>query len=196
MSDSVCNMRTVKSFGHPKTFIDKFAEKLDELSALNTKKYITSSILTGMGKAMIMFVEGLIFYFAALLFQDNQVDSGRAVFTAIFSIIFAAMGVGQNSAFMPDMAKAKISGAGIFDIIESQDEQQLSLESGGTVVEDLKGSIEFKNVTFKYPEREKIVIENLSFKAEAGKFALVGHSGSGKSTIIQLLLRFYQPTEG
>ena len=106
------------------------------------------------------------------------------------------MGVGQNSAFMPDMAKAKVSGAGIFDIIESKDEQELSLETGGTVVEELKGSIEFRNVTFKYPEREKIVIEDLSFKAEAGKFALVGHSGSGKSTIIQLLLRFYQPTEG
>ena len=134
MSDSVCNMRTVKSFGHPKTFVDKFGEKLDELNVVNAKKYMTTSILTGMSKAMIMFVEGLIFYFAALLFQDGQVQSGRAVFTAIFSIIFAAMGVGQNSAFMPDMAKAKVSGAGIFDIIESQDEQQISLESGGTVV--------------------------------------------------------------
>lgn len=72
---------------------------------------------------MIMFVEGVIFLIAAVLFYNNQVESGRAVFTAVFSVIFAAMGVGQNSQFMPDMAKAKLAGAGIFDILESKDER-------------------------------------------------------------------------
>jgi ATP-binding cassette, subfamily B (MDR/TAP), member 1 len=196
MSDSVCNMRTVKSFGHPKTFLSDYGKKLDELNEVNSKKHFTSCFLTGMSKAMIMIVEGIIFYLAALLFQDNQVESGRAVFTAVMSIIFAAMGVGQNSQFMPDMAKAKVSGAGIFDIIERKDESELSLENGGTVVEEIEGTIEFKNVSFKYPEREKMVLENLSFKVEKGKVALVGHSGSGKSTVIQLLLRFYEPTSG
>lgn len=71
---------------------------------------------------MIMFVEGVIFFLAAILFQDNQVESGRAVFTAVLSVIFAAMGVGQNSQFMPDMAKAKLAGAGIFEILESKGE--------------------------------------------------------------------------
>ena len=121
MSDSVCNMRTVKSFGHPQTFHDKFSSKLEELNLVNSKKHFTSCFLTGMSKAMIMLIEGIIFYIAAVLFQDNQVESGRAVFTAVMSIIFAAMGVGQNTQFMPDMAKAKVSGAGIFTIIESQD---------------------------------------------------------------------------
>jgi hypothetical protein len=78
---------------------------------------LKAAILSGMSKGMIMFVEGIIFLIAAALFQDNQVDSGRAVFTAVFSVIFAAMGVGQNSQFMPDMAKAKLAGAGIFDIL-------------------------------------------------------------------------------
>lgn len=145
---------------------------------------------------MIMIVEGIIFYLAALLFQDNQIDSGRAVFTSVMAIIFAAMGVGQNSQFMPDMAKAKVAGAGIFDILESKDEQEISLENGGTLIEPIDGTIEFRDVTFKYPEREKIVLENLSFRVDKGKVALVGHSGSGKSTVIQLLLRFYDPTSG
>lgn len=67
-------------------------------------------------------MEGVIFFLAAILFQDNQVESGRAVFTAVLSVIFAAMGVGQNSQFMPDMAKAKLAGAGIFEILESKGE--------------------------------------------------------------------------
>ena len=46
-------------------------------------------------------------------------------------------------------------------------------------------------MTFRYPEREKLVLENLSFKIDNQKIALVGHSGSGKSTITQLLMRFY-----
>lgn len=122
MNDSVTNIRTVKSLGRPKAFLDEFGSKLDEISSVNQEKHFKSAILSGMGKGMIMFVEGIIFFIAALLFQDGQVESGRAVFTAVFSIIFAAMGVGQNSAFMPDMGKAKAAGAAIFDIIESKGE--------------------------------------------------------------------------
>lgn len=113
---------------------------------------------------MIMFVEGIIFFIAAILFQNSEVDSGRAVFTAVFSVIFAAMGVGQNSQFMPDMAKAKLAGTGIFDILDSKDEKELSFEAGGSTTDKLEGSIEFKNVSFRYPQREKLVLENLSFK--------------------------------
>jgi len=56
-----------------------------------------------------------------MLYQADIIHDGNSVFIAIFSVIFAAMGVGQNSAFMPDIAKAKVAGASIFDIIESKD---------------------------------------------------------------------------
>ena len=74
-----------------------------------------------MGRGMIMIVEGLTFWIAGLLFQEDLITDSKSIFIAIFSIIFAAMGVGQNSAFMPDMAKAKVAGASIFDILESKD---------------------------------------------------------------------------
>lgn len=69
-----------------------------------------------------MFVEGFTFWIAAILFADGQIADGKSIYIAIFSIIFAATGVGQNSAFMPDMGKAKLSGASIFEIIENKDE--------------------------------------------------------------------------
>ena len=63
--------------------------------------------------------------------------------------------------------------------------------------DDFVSSIEFKNVTFKYPNSEKYVLKNFNLKIEAGKqYALVGHSGVGKSTCIYLLERFYEPEEG
>ena len=67
-----------------------------------------------------MVVEGLTFWFAGMLFQAGYIRQGSEVYIAIFSVLFAAMGVGQNSAFMPDMAKAKVAGSSIFDIIESK----------------------------------------------------------------------------
>lgn len=63
----------------------------------------------------------MTFWFAGMLYQADIIHDGNSVFIAIFSVIFAAMGVGQNSAFMPDIAKAKVAGASIFDIIESKD---------------------------------------------------------------------------
>lgn len=58
-----------------------------------------------------------MFFIAGYFYQDGIIENDNSVYIAIFSIIFAAMGVGQNSAFMPDMAKAKVAGASIFDII-------------------------------------------------------------------------------
>src|SRR5262249_30626793 len=66
-----------------------------------------------------------------------------------------------------------------------------------TVIKPIKGDIEFRNVSFKYPSREKQVLKNLSFKISASsKVAFVGPSGCGKSTIIALLLRFYDCDQG
>jgi ABC-type bacteriocin/lantibiotic exporter with double-glycine peptidase domain len=61
----------------------------------------------------------------------------------------------------------------------------------------IKGNIEFKNVSFKYENREKYVLDNLSLHVKEGEeLALVGASGCGKSTVISLLLGFYRPTKG
>ena len=73
-----------------------------------------------------MFVEGLTFWIAGILFTNGQIDDPKAIYIAIFSVIFAAMGVGQNSQFMPDLGKAKHAGASVFQILEMKDEEEIS----------------------------------------------------------------------
>lgn len=76
---------------------------------------------------------------------------------------------------------------------------QPAFEDGKTVMEKLdKGpTIEFTNVTFKYPESDKVALSNLNLKVRTGeKLAIVGHNGAGKTTLIKLILRFYPTTEG
>jgi len=69
----------------------------------------------------------------------------------------------------------------------------------GNFKDDTKvyGEIEFKNVSFKYPDADEYVLENLSFKAKKGDtLAIIGSTGSGKSTIVNLIMRFYDVTDG
>lgn len=86
-----------------------------------------------------------------------------------------------------------ISGKRINEIIDTP----LSLNDGKGVNEYNKGSIEFKNVSFRYPDADADVLENISFKVERGEtVAFIGSTGSGKSTLINLIPRFYDCTEG
>ena len=83
------------------------------------------------------------------------------------------------------------------DDIKAFMEMKPILESSGTIIPSPNPRIEFKNVSFRYPNAEKNVLDNCSFVIEPGKkIGLVGLNGSGKSTIVKLLCRFYDPTEG
>ena len=95
---------------------------------------------------------------------------------------------------MPSVQKAKQAARNIFGIIEEKskiDPKQpgIEFESAGAII--------FKNVVFRYPSRQKFVLRNFTLKIQPNQsVAIVGASGSGKSTIANLLLRFYDPEHG
>jgi ATP-binding cassette subfamily B (MDR/TAP) protein 1 len=99
---------------------------------------------------------------------------------------------------MPDVGKAKIAAKGIFNMLDAQCLVEVSNNKNiQPIGSSVKGDIEFRNVSFKYPTRNDQIFKNLSFKISASsKIALVGPSGCGKSTIVSLLLRFYDVDEG
>lgn len=83
----------------------------------------------------------------------------------------------------------------IFKIIDKM--PKISLKANGIKPERLEGKIEFRNVSFAYPkDKSRLVLNNLSVKFDIKSTALVGESGCGKSTIVQLLMRIYDPDEG
>jgi ABC-type multidrug transport system fused ATPase/permease subunit len=86
----------------------------------------------------------------------------------------------------------------IVEILDSEDEIQKSAENGTLISDPVAGFIEFRKVNFSYPSRPEIpVLSNLDFTIKPGqKVALVGQSGAGKSTIVQLLMRFYDRNQG
>jgi ABC-type multidrug transport system fused ATPase/permease subunit len=107
----------------------------------------------------------------------------------------SAIGAGTNASNMPSVSKAKASAKKIFEIIDEKSKVDVRDETGEKVIAN--GALEFKNVNFIYPSRTQRVLKNFNMKIPARKkIALVGYSGCGKSTIANLLLRFYDTNEG
>ena len=112
--------------------------------------------------------------------------------------MFAGMTAGNNAHFMPDTAACKNSAANLFEIQDSQDEDQMqTAENSKMLRTGANGDIELKDVDFKYESRNEFVFKHMNIQVRNGKkVAFVGTSGCGKSTIIQLLQRFYFPARG
>lgn len=104
--------------------------------------------------------------------------------------------LGQAAPNLAAIAKGRAAAANIFSMIDT-DSKPSGQADGETILPEVIGKIEFREVCFAYPSRPSGVFEKLSFSIDAGKtFAVVGPSGSGKSTIISMVQRFYDPTSG
>jgi ABC-type multidrug transport system fused ATPase/permease subunit len=122
---------------------------------------------------------------------------------ALFAIMFGASHAGSASAWGPDVGKATEAAKRIFGVVEHQSEiNAVAMDSDKDYLEldpnTVKGKIEFKNVWFRYPTRkEDFVHRGLNITINPGEsVALVGESGCGKSTFVNLLMRFYDVDDG
>ncbi|KAF2077589.1 hypothetical protein CYY_001130 [Polysphondylium violaceum] len=130
---------------------------------------------------------------------QNTIHGFGIMMRVFFAIIMSAMGIGNTMAFAPDMAKAKMAANSIFSLIDRNSKiNPMSTEGARPEPHQVQGNIEFKNISFNYPSRpNKIIFDGLDLMVPAGKkVALVGDSGGGKSTVISLLERFYDPAQG
>lgn len=119
------------------------------------------------------------------------------VLATSFLLFTAFMGVGMQVTNIPSIQKAKESAREVFAIIDEPSSLDVRATTQDTITDIGRGRIQFKKVCFQYPSRSAKVLEDLDMTIPAGsKIALVGHSGSGKSTITNLLLRFYDIQSG
>ncbi|RWR87709.1 ABC transporter B family member 11-like protein isoform X2 [Cinnamomum micranthum f. kanehirae] len=195
-NDAVGSIRTVASFCAEDKVMELYKKKCEGPLKAGVRQGIVSGIGFGFSFFSLFCVYAASFYAGARL-----VESGKTTFTEVFRVFFAltmaALAVSQSSSFAPDAAKAKTSTASIFGILDRKSRIDPSDDSGITL-EDVKGNIEFRHVSFKYPTRPDVeIFQDLCLFVHSGKtIALVGESGCGKSTAISLLQRFYDPDSG
>lgn len=110
---------------------------------------------------------------------------------------FRDSALGQSAPSMAAFAKARVAAAKIFRVIDHKPNIDRNSKTG-LELDSVSGQVEIKNVDFSYPSRPDVrILNNFSLSVPAGKtIALVGSSGSGKSTVVSLIERFYDPTSG
>ena len=131
---------------------------------------------------------------AAVFIKQNPNLDSEQVFTGCYVVFVGSIGAGVSISQIPSMAKAKQAAKLIFGVIEEPSE----IDPKQPGVKELPtGQVEFQNLYFRYPSRQNYVLRNFNLKIEPNQsVAIVGHSGSGKSTIAQLILRFYDCNAG
>nr|QVT92379.1 ABC transporter [Salvia miltiorrhiza] len=195
-NDAVGTIRTVASYCAEEKVMEIYRNKCEGPVKMGIKQGLISGTGFGLSLALLFFAYATAFYAGARL-----VESGKTTFEDVFRVFFAinmtAVAVSQSSTFAPDSSKAKSATASIFGILDRRSNIDPSDESG-TTLENLRGEIELRHISFKYPTRPNIkIFRDLSLTIHSGKtVALVGESGSGKSTVIALLQRFYNPDSG
>lgn len=195
-TEGISNMRTVASL----TKEPKFLADYEKLTSVPYRQNLVKSHVYGITfsftQSLIFFAYAAIFTFGAFLIK-KEITTYENMFKVFSAIIFGAMAVGQASQFAPDYGKAKSSAARIFNLLDKKPLID-SYSPDGEQPAEVKGVVEFRDVHFSYPTRSTVaVLRGLFLRVEQGQtIALVGSSGCGKSTTVQLLERFYDIPEG
>jgi len=188
------NHKLIKIFqreNYENTRADKYIEELKEKSKKIAIVYVRTAPIMETMTGIIIAI--LIFYSGKLIFNDELGINNFFSFLAAMMLAYqpvralATLNIGINQG----ISAAKR----ILPIIDN--EQKIFDKKQSTDVEITKGKIEFKNVNFKYESKNEIVLKSLNLSIEGGKMSsLVGHSGAGKSTILNLIPRFYDVYSG
>ncbi|KAM5203435.1 ATP-dependent translocase ABCB1 [Hipposideros larvatus] len=189
-------IRTVIAFGGQKKELERYNKNLEEAKRIGIKKAITANISMGAAFLLIYASYALAFWYGTSLVLSGEYSIGE-VLTVFFSVLVGAFSVGQASPSIETFANARGAAYEIFKIIDNKPRID-SFSKNGHKPENIKGNLEFKNVHFNYPSRKEVqILKGLNLTVQSGQtVALVGNSGCGKSTTVQLIQRLYDPTEG
>uniref|UniRef100_UPI0037E91357 ATP-dependent translocase ABCB1 n=1 Tax=Semicossyphus pulcher TaxID=241346 RepID=UPI0037E91357 len=195
-TEAIENVRTVVSLNREPKFESLYQENLNVPYKSAQKKAHVYGLTYSFSQAMIYFTYAGCFRFGAWLIKEGRMDV-EGVFLVISAVLYGAMAVGEANSFAPNYAKAKVSAAHIMMLIHREPAID-NLSEQGESPNTFEGNVRFDHVKFNYPSRPDVpILQGLNLRVKKGEtLALVGSSGCGKSTTIQLLERFYDPREG
>ncbi|XP_059164342.1 ATP-dependent translocase ABCB1-like [Physella acuta] len=195
-SECIENIRTVQALTREPYFYDQYCEQLVKPHSENIKQAHIYGLSYAFSQGVIFFMYAGAFRFGAWLVANDGMDP-NLVFRVFFAIAFTGISVGQAASFLPDYTKAQLSAGYIFTMMDIVPKIDI-FSSKGTVQPNITGEIKIENVHFSYPTRPDVeVLKGIDISVKPGQTAaLVGMSGCGKSTVISLVQRYYDPSEG
>ncbi|KAG7547087.1 ABC transporter type 1 transmembrane domain [Arabidopsis suecica] len=196
VEQTVGAIRTVVAFTGEKQATEKYESKLE----IAYKTVVQQGLISGLGLgtmlAVIFCSYGLAVWYGAKLIMEKGYNGGQVI-NIIFAVLTGGMSLGQTSPSLNAFAAGRAAAFKMFETIKRTPKID-AYDMSGSVLEDIKGDIELKDVYFRYPARPDVqIFAGFSlFVSNGTTVALVGQSGSGKSTVISLIERFYDPESG
>ncbi|KAG8448562.1 hypothetical protein GDO86_015597 [Hymenochirus boettgeri] len=192
--ETFSNMKTVRSFANEEGECQRYEQRLQDTYQLNKIEALAygGSMVATSFSGLVLKV--CILYFGGRLVTDGDVTGGELVSFVLYELQFSSA-IEVLLRMYPEVRKAVGSSEKVFEYMNRIPQ---SPAPGYLEPKDLRGIIQFKNVTFTYPARpDTPALQNVSFELHPGEVtALVGPCDAGKSTVVRLLLRFYQPQNG
>uniref|UniRef100_A0A3Q2XZA6 Bile salt export pump n=2 Tax=Hippocampus comes TaxID=109280 RepID=A0A3Q2XZA6_HIPCM len=194
--EALNNIRTIAGLGKERNFVDRYIAQLDAPYQAALKKANVYGACYGFAQCVVFLTNSASYRFGGYLVRQEGLHFSL-VFRVISAIVTSGTALGRASSYTPDYAKAKISAARFFQLLDRV--PKISVYSDkGQKWDNFQGNIEFIDCKFTYPTRPDIqVLNGLNVAVRPGQtLAFVGSSGCGKSTSVQLLERFYDPDKG
>ena len=199
LSECVTNTKTIYSFNFQKKAVEMYMDILEYCRRQFIRDAVVAGFFIGLGQFCMFAANASVFALSKKLILDGDIDS-EDMGLALNIVITSCAGVSQALSNVGDIKKASVAFKSLYSILDTQSLiPPFKRENEGKIsAANIKGKIELRHVYFAYPTRpEQVILKDVSLTIYPGQqVALVGYSGSGKSTIIQLLTRFYDVEEG
>ncbi|CAM8890594.1 unnamed protein product [Rhodiola kirilowii] len=196
VEQTIGSIRTVASFTGEKQAVANYNNALKKAFKSATKEGVTAGL--GFGSLMlILFCSyALAVWYGGKMVLENGYTGGDVI-NVIFAVLTGSMSLGQTSPCLSSFAAGQAAAYKMFETIKRKPLID-AFDAKGRTLDDINGEIELKDVSFTYPVRpDEIIFNGFSLSIPSGTTAaLVGQSGSGKSTVISLIERFYDPQGG
>ncbi len=194
IEESLSGMRIIKAFSAKKYITEKFSGEISNYSRHNYRMASRFNLASPISEFLGVFVVCLIILIGGsmVLSKDSSLTgSDFIVFLAFFSQVLTPAKAISNS--LTTINRGLASGERIFELMDSQ--TKINEKPGARAIDSFSEAIRFENVSFGY--EDKLVLKNINLEIPKGKvIALVGPSGGGKSTLVDLIPRFYDPKLG
>ncbi|CAK8530849.1 unnamed protein product [Lathyrus sativus] len=196
VDQTVGAIRTVASFTGEKKAIDKYNSRLKVAYTTTVQQGTATGFGMGLLSLIVFSTYGLAMWYGSKLVLEKGYTGGT-VMSVIIALMTGGMSLGQTSPCIDAFTAGQAAAYKMFETIKRKPKID-AYDTSGVILEDIKGDIELKDVYFRYPARPDVqIFAGFSlFVPNGTTTALVGQSGSGKSTVISLLERFYDPDAG
>jgi ABC-type multidrug transport system fused ATPase/permease subunit len=193
-------IRTVHAFGGQERECQRYNAKIEGVCALGMKRGFFAGVSVGLTMCIMFSSYALAFGYGAYLVTVGTTPptTGGIVIAVFFCVLIGGFQLGTALPIFGTFQQAQGAASKIFEVIDRETQMDAMSAESGRRLDKLNGEIEFRGVSFRYPSRKDIPIFNgFNLVVKPGeKVALVGPSGSGKSSVVSLIQRFYDVDDG